>query len=77
MKRWRAVEEHWVIFRNFFEDIKNLGCSSLEYILGILYVRRDTSNDKFAQNKWLEHLECHLFWYAALGEVKLGSHDNH
>ena len=74
---WSAVEEHWVILDHVGQDLPHHVSGALSEALGALDVVRMAELNELAHDEWLEELEGHLLWNAALVQLQLwADHDD-
>src|SRR5436853_1425019 len=77
MQRWRAVQEHWVVFNDLFQDVPNDGLLLLYHFLGLLDGGAVARLLQSVIDEWLEQLQRHLLRQAALMQLQLRTdHDN-
>ena len=75
VKRWRTVQQNWVLTNYLGQDIPNLRWLALDHFLGSFDGACQAPVLELAKNKWLEEFEGHFFGQTAL--VKLQGWTRH
>src|SRR5215213_9252780 len=77
VERRRAVQEHWVLLDDVFEDVPNFGAQPLDHLLGATDVRRQGPVDEDLHHERLEELDGHQAWETALVHLQArADHDD-
>ena len=77
VQRWRAVQQHRVVLRDFRERIPHHGLGVLDHALGALDVAGMPVVHELAHHKWLEELQRHLGRQAALIQLQVRADHDH
>ena len=72
----RTVQQHGVVFYDFFEHVPHVCIGTLGYALRGLCIVRFALRDEFFYYERLEQLESHFFRHAALIELEFGTYDD-
>src|SRR5579859_1220267 len=71
---WCAVQQHGVILNHLFEYIPHFRLDALYETFGTLDIVCEILLHQFAHDKWLEQLQGHTFWQAALMQFEFWPH---
>ena len=61
-----AVQENWVFFDDFFEDIPDPFISALYQAFCSFNVLYDITRNDFTHDEWFEELDRHFTWHTTL-----------
>src|SRR5262245_12333186 len=62
MKRWSAVQQHWMIFDNFFQYFPHDRLFLLHHFFGTLDRIGGSHFFQLLEDEWLEQFDCHFLW---------------
>src|SRR5439155_19199750 len=76
MERWRAIEQHRMIFNHLFEHIPHFRLDTLNKALCTFNVMCKVLLHQLTHNKWLEQFQSHLFGQATLIQFEIWPNHN-
>ena len=76
VKRWRAVQEHRMVFNYFFENVPDNRFLLLHHFFGLLDGGAVSGLFETVIDEWLEQFERHLLGQTALVQLEFGANHN-
>ena len=76
VERRGTVQHNRMLLDNVFQHIPYFRLESLYHLLGILNIVGGSILNQLFHNEWLKQLDRHLFWKAALVDLKFRPYDD-
>src|SRR5437764_2613760 len=73
----RAIEQHWVTFGHFIENVPDLRRLAFDHFLRAAYCVDVPEIFQPPNDEWFEKHKRHLLWQATLMQLQLGTNDDH